>query len=117
MIRWSQPCSSLRAIFGQIWKKPADARLLGCGHCLGAAVAAHRRIPFKAAAGDVHSIPATVGLSFYTGAAAFFGAVMWTIVSTPEYPPVTWKSLSVEISQSQTRMSARDTTQSADGSW
>lgn len=34
-----------------------------------------------------HAIPLTVRLSFYVGAAAFFGAVLWTIVSTKEYPP------------------------------
>ncbi len=34
-----------------------------------------------------HAIPLTVRLSFYIGAAAFFGAVLWTIVSTREYPP------------------------------
>jgi maltose/moltooligosaccharide transporter len=42
--------------------------------------------------GEAHSvsaIPITVRLSFYLGAAAFFGAVMWTIVSTREYPPET----------------------------
>jgi maltose/moltooligosaccharide transporter len=33
------------------------------------------------------AIPLTVKLSFYIGAAAFFGAVLWTIVSTKEYPP------------------------------
>ena len=33
------------------------------------------------------AIPMTVKLSFYAGAAAFFGAVLWTIVSTKEYPP------------------------------
>jgi len=32
-------------------------------------------------------IPLTVRLSFYMGAAAFFGAVMWTIGTTREYPP------------------------------
>ncbi len=32
-------------------------------------------------------IPWTVRLSFYMGAAAFFGAVMWTIFTTSEYPP------------------------------
>src|SRR5581483_12231935 len=32
-------------------------------------------------------IPATVRLAFYIGAAAFFGAVLWTIVTTPELPP------------------------------
>ena len=34
-----------------------------------------------------HAIPLTVRLSFYMGAAVFFGAVLWTIVSTQEYPP------------------------------
>jgi len=32
-------------------------------------------------------IPLTVRLSFYIGAAAFMGAVLWTIFSTAEYPP------------------------------
>ncbi len=34
-----------------------------------------------------HAIPGTVRLSFYIGSAAFLGAVLWTIISTPEYPP------------------------------
>jgi len=34
-----------------------------------------------------HAIPLTVRLSFYIGAAAFFGAVLWTILTTSEYPP------------------------------
>jgi maltose/moltooligosaccharide transporter len=34
-----------------------------------------------------HAVPTTVRLSFYIGAATFLGAVLWTIVSTPEYPP------------------------------
>lgn len=33
------------------------------------------------------AIPLTVRLSFYVGAVVFFGAVLWTIVSTKEYPP------------------------------
>jgi len=33
------------------------------------------------------AIPLTVRLSFYVGAAAFFSAVLWTIVTTKEYPP------------------------------
>ena len=40
-----------------------------------------------AAESTSHAIPLTVRLSFYVGAAAFFGAVLWTIVSTKEYPP------------------------------
>jgi maltose/moltooligosaccharide transporter len=38
-------------------------------------------------ASDGHAIPFTVQLSFYIGAAAFFGAVLWTILTTKEYPP------------------------------
>jgi len=32
-------------------------------------------------------IPPAVHYAFYTGAAAFILAVLWTIISTPEYPP------------------------------
>jgi len=34
-----------------------------------------------------HAIPISVRISFYVGAAAFLGAVLWTILSTKEYPP------------------------------
>jgi hypothetical protein len=34
-----------------------------------------------------HAIPLTVRFSFYVGAVAFLGGVIWTIVSTKEYPP------------------------------
>ena len=34
-----------------------------------------------------HAIPRNVELSFTIGAAAFLGAVLWTIVTTKEYPP------------------------------
>ena len=33
------------------------------------------------------AIPVNVRISFYIGAAAFFGAVLWTILTSPEYPP------------------------------
>ena len=39
------------------------------------------------AVGGGHAIPWTVRLSFYMGAVAFFGAVLWTIITTKEYPP------------------------------
>jgi maltose/moltooligosaccharide transporter len=38
-------------------------------------------------AGGAHVIPLATRLSFYVGSAAFFCAVMWTIVTTKEYPP------------------------------
>lgn len=34
-----------------------------------------------------HAIPLTVRISFYVGAAAFLGAVLYTIFTTKEYPP------------------------------
>ncbi len=33
------------------------------------------------------AIPQNVRLSFYAGAVVFFGAVLWTVVTTPERPP------------------------------
>ena len=38
-------------------------------------------------AGDTHAVPFTVRISFYVGAAAFLGAVLWSVFTTPEYPP------------------------------
>jgi maltose/moltooligosaccharide transporter len=34
-----------------------------------------------------HAIPPTIRLSFYVGAFAFLGAVLWTVFTTKEYPP------------------------------
>ncbi|HUJ09086.1 MAG TPA: MFS transporter [Verrucomicrobiae bacterium] len=34
-----------------------------------------------------NAIPLNVRIAFYLGAAAFLGAVLWTIFSSPEYPP------------------------------
>ncbi len=42
---------------------------------------------FGVAASAPGTIPATVRYSFYIGAAAFFGAVMYTILTTKEHPP------------------------------
>ncbi|HEY9769322.1 MAG TPA: MFS transporter [Coleofasciculaceae cyanobacterium] len=36
----------------------------------------------------VHKIPLTVEVSFYVGGILFLGTVLWTIVTTPESPPV-----------------------------
>ena len=41
----------------------------------------------SAGSGSGGRVPLTVRLSFYMGAAAFFGAVVWTIATTREYPP------------------------------
>jgi len=40
-----------------------------------------------ASTGGAGAIPLNVKLSFYVGALAFLGAVLWTIVTTKEYPP------------------------------
>ncbi len=37
--------------------------------------------------GGVNAIPPNVKISFYIGAAVFFGAVVYTVLSTGEYPP------------------------------
>jgi maltose/moltooligosaccharide transporter len=37
--------------------------------------------------GGTTAIPPNVKIAFYTGAAAFFGAVIWTICTSGEYPP------------------------------
>jgi maltose/moltooligosaccharide transporter len=43
---------------------------------------------FHLDSGASHSlIPLTVRLSFYIGAAVFMSAVLWTILTTPKYPP------------------------------
>ncbi len=39
------------------------------------------------AAGDSRAIPSVVRLSFYIGAIAFITAVLWTVITTKEYPP------------------------------
>lgn len=42
---------------------------------------------FHITGASAQGIPTTVRLSFYTGAGAFFGAVLWTVLTTREYPP------------------------------
>ncbi len=34
-----------------------------------------------------HRIPQTVELSFYLGATVFLSTIIWTVITTPEYPP------------------------------
>lgn len=36
---------------------------------------------------SLRQIPLTVEISFYVGAALFLSTVLWTIITTPEYPP------------------------------
>jgi maltose/moltooligosaccharide transporter len=42
---------------------------------------------FHIGGASAQGIPTTVRLAFFIGAAAFFGAVLWTILTTKEYPP------------------------------
>src|SRR6201996_606279 len=37
--------------------------------------------------GDTRAVPTAVRASFYMGAVAFLGAVLWTVATTREYPP------------------------------
>ena len=41
----------------------------------------------SSSAAAVHSIPMTVKLSFFLGAIVFLAAVLWTVITTREYPP------------------------------
>src|SRR3954452_25359594 len=54
-----------------------------------------------AAAGDAHAIPVTVRYSFYIGAVAFFGAVLWTVMTSEEYPPADEESFRVSKQQAR----------------
>jgi maltose/moltooligosaccharide transporter len=51
-------------------------------------------------------IPLTVKWAFYMGAAVFLSTVLWTIVSTPEYPP---EDLTAFRQQQQERLGAQQT--------
>jgi maltose/moltooligosaccharide transporter len=58
---------------------------IGLGGTLGAAMPwILRQLHVGAGSGP---IPETVRLSFDIGAVAFFGAVLFTVITTPEYPP------------------------------
>ena len=50
-----------------------------------------------------HAIPLTVRFSFYIGAVVFFGAVLWTILTTKEYPPEDLEAFRKAKSQSRGR--------------
>jgi maltose/moltooligosaccharide transporter len=48
-----------------------------------------------------HAIPLSTRLSFYIGAAAFLGAVLWTIITTKEYPPEDMQAFRNRIAESK----------------
>lgn len=47
------------------------------------------------------SIPLTVKLSFYLGAAVFLGTVLWTVITTKEYPPADLEAFKKRNAESQ----------------
>lgn len=47
------------------------------------------------------AIPLNVKIAFYLGAAAFLGAVLWTILSTKEYPPENMEAFRAKKIQTQ----------------
>jgi maltose/moltooligosaccharide transporter len=46
-----------------------------------------QRVMSHTGANSTHAIPPIVSISFWIGAIAFFSAVIWTIITTREYPP------------------------------
>ncbi len=49
--------------------------------------------------GEGNAIPLNVRMSFYIGAAAFFGAVLWTVCTAKEYPPENLAEFRREIAE------------------
>ncbi len=60
---------------------------IGIGAVLASALPWILTNVFAVESGGGGGIPFTVKVSFYVGAATFFGAVLWTILTTKEYPP------------------------------
>ncbi|MFZ0479695.1 MAG: MFS transporter [Terriglobales bacterium] len=60
---------------------------IGLGAVVASALPYLLRNVFHVTGTGVGAIPFTVRLSFYIGAAAFLGAVLWTVFTTKEYPP------------------------------
>ncbi len=54
-----------------------------------------------AAGTAAHIIPTSVRFSFYAGAVAFLGAVLWTIVTSKEYPPADLQAFRKAKAESQ----------------
>ncbi|MCX8090960.1 MAG: MFS transporter [Verrucomicrobiae bacterium] len=61
--------------------------LIGLGAVLSSALPYVLTNWFAVANGGEEAIPRTVRLAFYIGAAVFFAAVLYTILTTREYPP------------------------------
>jgi maltose/moltooligosaccharide transporter len=62
--------------------------MIGLGAVLGSALPRLLHwIGVSNQSGAGHAIPLTVRLAFYMGSVVFFTAVLWTIITTKEYPP------------------------------
>lgn len=53
----------------------------------------------ESATSATEAIPLNVRISFYIGAAAFFGAVLWTVCTSSEYPPENVAAFRREIAE------------------
>jgi maltose/moltooligosaccharide transporter len=60
---------------------------IGLGSVIASALPFLLRNVFGMVPNEADAIPANVKISFYVGAVAFFGAVLYTILRTKEYPP------------------------------
>jgi maltose/moltooligosaccharide transporter len=60
---------------------------IGLGAVIASALPFVLREVFGMTPGEGEVIPQNVKLSFYVGAAAFFGAVLYTVLTVKEYPP------------------------------
>jgi len=54
------------------------------------------------------AIPPSVELSFYIGAAVFMGTILWTVVTTEEYPPEDPEALAEQVEASSLRDNLKD---------
>lgn len=61
--------------------------MIGAGASIASALPWIMRNVFHLDGSSEGSIPATVEISFYVGAAAFLGSVLYTVFTTKEYPP------------------------------
>jgi maltose/moltooligosaccharide transporter len=61
--------------------------MIGIGASIASALPWIMRNWFHVSEQSTHSIPPTVRYSFYAGAVVFFGSVLYTVLTTKEYPP------------------------------
>ncbi len=85
-----------RAFVGDLLPKEQRTRgfaiqsvMVGMGAVLASALPwlLNHFLNIKNTSNSAHLIPLTVEYSFYIGAALFLGTVIWTVATTPEYPP------------------------------